>query len=508
MRKGAVLMLVFVLANAPALCAATQTPPVAPAPQLPALHTAPPRQPNIVLILADDLGSAELGCTGSKVLHTPHIDALRARGISFTAAYSGAPVCAPSRCILLTGRDSLHAQIRDNGEMPNQVPRLGASANAADNQTRFGGQRGLQQSTQTLATILRDAGYATGCFGKWGLGGAHPDHLQGHPLHQGFDRFFGYLCQRNAHSYWPEYLESDFERCALDGNSRAQGKTWAPHRITAEALAWMQQVRDQPFLLYFPSIIPHLALQAPEELVAAIPDIPGDSAYDGKRGYQACARPRATYTAMVQRLDEHVGQLVATARNLGILQRTVFIVLSDNGATWDIGGYDPDYFRGNAALRGHKGQVYEGGLRIPFIASLDGATIAASTCTLPVAHQDILPTLCALAGAPQPKECEGTSLAAWIIGGAGPSTRAPLAWEFPQGAGAQAVRMGQWKGVRLGGRKNAAAPLALYDLAADPAEAHDVAAAHSDIVAAMLQLLAQRTSATIPDWDFPEVEKR
>ncbi|MSR75135.1 MAG: arylsulfatase [Planctomycetes bacterium] len=453
-------------------------------------------QPNIVLVLADDLGSAEFSCTGSKVLQTPHIDALRKNGIMFTQAYSGAPVCAPSRCVLLTGRDSLHAQIRDNHEVRNPSAGL------------YGGQRALKTGTTTLASLLHAEGYATGCFGKWGLGGSVEEHASGHPLRQGFERFYGYLCQRNAHSYWPAYLDSDATREAFPDNKRSSGTTWAPERITEEALIWMEHVKAKPFFLYFPSILPHLALQAPLDAMASVPPIENDTPYDGKKGYEACERPRATYTAMVQRLDAHVGQLVNKVRSLGLLERTIFIVLSDNGATWELGGYDPVWFRGNGELRGHKGQVYEGGIRVPFIASWAGRTKAGASCALPVAHQDLLPTLCALAGVKSPPTSEGVNLAEWICGKEGPTTRAPLCWEFPQGNGAQAVRMGNWKGVRRNGKKNSAARMELYDLATDPAEANDIAAAHSDIVKAMLALLAQRTLTEFAEWEFPESTTR
>lgn len=450
-------------------------------------------RPNFILILADDLGSAELGCTGSQRIRTPHIDALRQRGVLFTQAYAGAPVCAPSRCVLLTGRDSPHAQIRDNGELPN--PGTG----------RYGGQRGLAADTPTIASLLRKAGYATGCFGKWGLGGAHPEAKSGHPLKQGFDRFFGYLCQRHAHSYWPEYLDSDFEQITCEGNTEKDGKVWAPDRITEEALAWMRKVHKKPFFLYFPSIIPHLALQAPAELVDRIPPIDGDTPYDGK-AYRACARPRATYTAMVQRLDEHVGQLVAEAGKLGVLHNTVFLFMSDNGAAWDLGGYDPQYFRGNGKLRGHKGDVFEGGLRIPLIIATGNEAAAGTTCDTPVSHTDLLPTLCALANT-KAAPGEGISLAEALRKDGKLPARESMVWEFPQGNGAQAVRLGNWKGVRQGGKKNADARIALFDLSSDPGEKQNVADQHPEIIERMVKLLGERTPAIIPAWEFPPLKQ-
>lgn len=458
-------------------------------PLLPALAQDVAR-PNIVFVMADDLGSAELGCTGSTRIKTPHIDALRAEGLLFTRAYAGAPVCAPSRCVLLTGRDLLHAEIRDNAEMPNPEP------------GNFGGQPGLARGTQTLATLLKGAGYRTGCFGKWGLGGAHAESMDGHPLAQGFERFFGYLCQRNAHSYFPQYLEDDMGRMKLAGNMRTHGNVWAPDLIMAKALEWLGRDKERPFFLYVPSIIPHLALQAPNELVDAIPAIEDDVPYTGK-SYQPCARPRATYIAMVQRLDHHVGEIVAAVRARGALSKTLFIITSDNGATWDLGGYDAAWFRGNGELRGHKGQVFEGGLRVPLVASWAGVTPRGGTSDIPVAHVDWMRTIAGLAGINAEFASEGADLGAILRGkaDAGHARRA-LAFAFPQGDGAEAVILGHWKAVRLGGRKNAAAEIQIYDLSTDPAETKDLAREQPELVESVRKILDDRTPAARPAWEF------
>ncbi len=448
-------------------------------------------RPNIIMVMADDLGSAELGCTGSQVIKTPHIDALRAEGLLFTRAYAGAPVCAPSRCVLLTGRDLLHAQIRDNAELANPEP------------GSFGGQPALARGTRTLATLLKDAGYRTGCFGKWGLGGASAESMEGHPLAQGFERFFGYLCQRNAHSYFPQYLEDDMGHMKLAGNMRTHGNVWAPDLITAQALEWLARDKDRPYFLYFPSIIPHLALQAPNALVDAIPPIEGDVPWTGK-SYQPCARPRATYVAMVQRLDHHVGELVAAVRARGELKRTLFIITSDNGATWSLGGYDAAWFRGNGTLRGHKGQVFEGGLRVPLIASWAGVTPRNASSDYPVAHVDWMPTLAGLLGVSAQFASEGEDLSTIIRGKKLDRPRRGIAFEFPQGDGAEAVVLGHWKAVRLGGRKNPAAKLQLYDLHADPAETTDRAHEHPELVDSMQKILRDRIPSSRPGWEFPK----
>jgi len=248
------------------------------------------RPPNVIVVMADDLGWAELGCTGSDKIRTPNIDRMRSEGMLFTNAYSGACVCAPSRCALITGRHLGHAQIRDNAEAPN----FGGI---------YGGQRALQAGTETLARALRRSGYATAAVGKWGLGGPNPDYMEGHPLYQGFGFWYGYLCQRNAHNYYPYYVYRNTEQVFLDGNDRSlEGKQYVPDLMAEEAFAWIEDHQDAPFFLCYWTPIPHLALQVPPDSLQEYIDKGWDDPpYEGGNGYLACDNPRARYAAMVTR---------------------------------------------------------------------------------------------------------------------------------------------------------------------------------------------------------------
>ena len=288
-----------------------------------------PRRPNIVLVLADDLSPFELGCYGQRKIRTPNLDRLAAEGMRFTACYSACPVCAPSRCGLLTGLHMGHAQIRDNWERSHYDPKGGE------------GQWPLQAGTDTLPGRLRAAGYRTGCFGKWGLGG--PD-TPGRPLAQGFDRFFGYNCQRHAHQYWPTYLWDDDRRVTLDNPSfpahqrlprgaapddpasyaRFRGRTYAPDRIIAEAERFIAEADPaRPLFLFYATPLPHVGLQPPEAEVDAY-DFP-EKPYLGQAGYLPQRRPRAAYAAMVSRVDAEVGRLVAALRAAGRLDDTLIL---------------------------------------------------------------------------------------------------------------------------------------------------------------------------------------
>ena len=448
---------------------------------------------NIVLILCDDLGPHDLGCTGSERIATPNLDLLRDQGMLFTQAYSGAPVCAPSRASLLTGHSMGHCQIRDNSE----------ALNLPDG--TFGGQRGLAAGTRTLASVLRDAGYATGAFGKWGLGG--PADASGHPLDQGFDRFFGYLCQRNAHNHYPSYLESDRGSVTLEGNSRAlTGAVYAPDRILAEAEAWLGTVASRPFFLYFATALPHLALQAPADAIDRYSF--EENVYDGKGGYLAHDRPRAAYAAMVSQVDAAVGELVAALDARGLREETLILFTSDNGATFALGGYDPGFFRSNGDLRGHKGQLYEGGIRVPLIASWPGRIAVHSMCSEPVIGYDLFPTIlsvAAVAAVAAAPASDGVNLAPVMLGEVRCetlATRSPLVWEHPSGAGWQAVRDGRWKLVRRQAKDASRAHFELFDLASDPAESRDCAGAEPAVVARLAAVMAERDESPVAAWNY------
>ncbi len=442
------------------------------------------RRPNIIYILADDLGYAEVGCFGQKKIRTPNIDRLAAEGVRLTNHYSGSPVCAPSRCSLLTGLHTGHAYIRDNDEMD--------SRGDVWHDLSLEGQRPLEAGTVTTATMLKQAGYATGLIGKWGLGGPGST---GEPNRMGFDHFYGYLCQRIAHNYYPSYLWRNREKVPLenayfyphqklpaeadplDVKSYAaySGKQYAPDLMAEEALAFIRRNRERPFFLNLTFTVPHAALQVPEDSLAeylgAFPETP----YKGEKGYLPHRAPRAAYAAMVTRFDGYVGRVMALLRELKLDGDTIVMFTSDNGPTFN-GGTDSAFFESADGLRGLKQDVYEGGIRVPFVARWPGHIPAGRVSGLPCAFWDMMPTCAELGGAAAPRGLDGVSLVPTLEGRPDAQQKRPyLYWEF---AGHQAVRLGDWKGVRL--RKATATEL--YDLAADPGEQANVASAHRDVV--------------------------
>ncbi len=427
-----------------------------------------PRKPNIVLIMADDLGWAELGCYGQKKIRTPNIDALAAAGMRFTQFYSGSAVCAPSRCCLMTGRHGGRAYIRDNGEIKDPDPSV------------FGGQTPLAASEPTIAKTLKAAGYATGCFGKWGLGRAGSE---GDPLNQGFDRFYGYNCQRHAHNLYPRYLVSDCENMPLPGNTGKgpTGQTYAPQCIADEALKFVRANKDRPFFLYYPTVIPHLALQVPDADLAQYKGKWPETPYTGK-AYQPHPTPRACYAAMISFLDRQVGRLVALLKELGLADNTVILFTSDNGTTHLGDEVDYEFFQSVGPLRGLKGSLYEGGIRVPLVAHWPGRIAPGATSDLPGVNYDLAATLAEIAGVEYAKGTDGVSILPTLLGQAERQKKHEfLFWDFGGYGGQTAVRMGRWKGVRKNTRRKADAPLEVYDLEADVGESKDQAADRPEI---------------------------
>ncbi len=447
-------------------------------------------RPNIVFILADDLGYAELGSYGQKRIKTPHLDRLATQGMRFTQHYSGAPVCAPSRCVLMTGRHPGHAFIRNNKEAKPE------------------GQHPIPANEVTLAELLKKAGYATGAFGKWGLG---PTGSTGDPLKQGFDRFFGYNCQRHAHSYYPSYLWDDDKRIALNNNppvpgharlpkgadptdkasyERFKGTDYAPKRIADEAIAFITANKDRPFFLYYPTVIPHVALHVPDEELKP---------YLGKWNETPLARasytphftPKAAYAAMITYMDKQVGRVMATLDELGLADNTVVVFTSDNGAT-HLRDVDYKFFASVGKLRGLKGSVYEGGLRVPAIVRFPGRVKPGTTTGVLSGFEDWLPTLLELAGSrgAAPACADGVSLADTLRGLAQPP-RPFLYREFSGYTGQQAVWSGRWKAVRRNLRSGKI-QTELYDLHADIAETRNLAADQPAILAKLTQLMAEQ----------------
>jgi arylsulfatase A len=440
------------------------------------------RKPNIVFILGDDLGYAELGCCGQEKIRTPNIDRLAGEGIRFTQNYSGSPVCAPSRCVLLTGLHSGHAFIRDNREIKPE------------------GQLPLPAGTVTLAKLLKEEGYATAAVGKWGLG--FPGS-EGVPNKQGFDLFFGYNCQRQAHNYYPKTLWRNEGMITLEGNDAGlTGKQYAPDLFEAEALDFIRSHREKLFFLHFVTTVPHLALQVPDDSLEEYKGKWDDPPYDGKNGYLPQKYPRAAYAAMVSRMDRSVGRIMALLKQLGLDRDTIVMVSSDNGSTYKIGGYDPDFFKGTGPFRSAKGSVYEGGIRVPLIVRWTGRIKPGRTTDHVAAFQDVLPTLLEAAGAGRriPAGIDGVSFLPSLLGTGGQSEHEYLYMEFPAYGGQQMVRLGNWKGVRQDLQKNPDAAVELYDLAADVGEKIDLASKNPELVLRIRRIMK---SARHPSKEFP-----
>ena len=440
-------------------------------------------KPNIVFIMADDLGYGDLGCYGQQHIRTPNIDRLRRQGCKLTQHYSGAPVCAPARCVLMTGRNSARATVRDNQE------------HQPEGQLPIGGEE------VTIAELLAAQGYATGCFGKWGLG--YPGS-EGDPLRQGFDRFYGYNCQRHAHNFYPRYLWDDDRKVELPGNDRGRtGAQYSHDLINAQALQFVRDHRQQPFFLYVPSTIPHLALQVPEESLASYRGQFEETPYRG-RSYLPHDTPRAAYAAMITHLDQAVGDLLDLLDELGLADDTLVVFTSDNGPTHLNPQVDVEFFASAGPLRGLKGSVYEGGIRVPWIARWPGRIAPGSQSDHVSVFEDIMPTLAELAGAEVPDNCDGLSLLPTLLGDADAQRQHDcLIWDFPGYGGQLAVRKGKWKAVRRNLRRDPDAAWELYDLDRDIGERHDLAARHPELLRELQrQLLQRRTRPAWPKFQF------
>ncbi len=462
--------------------------------------------PNIVFVLADDLGYGELGSYGQRQIRTPRLDRLASEGMRFTQFYAGSTVCAPSRGTFLTGRHTGHAHVRDNHELGGFL----------DEEER--GQLALPPDHPTVARWLRDRGYATAVVGKWGLGGPGST---GVPTKQGFDHFFGYLDQKQAHNYYPTHLWRNEERYPLrnpyfsphqklDGNpndpksyEKYRGVDYAIDFMTRDAVEWLRANRSRPFFLYFAPTIPHLALQVPEaalkEYEGAFPEAP----YTGDNQYLPQRAPRAAYAAMITYLDAQVGRILDTLKEIGADERTLVIFTSDNGATFDVGGAPVAFFKSHGALRGHKTNLYEGGIRVPMIARWPGRVRAGATSDHVGANWDMWATFAELAGGAPPAGTDGVSIAPTLLGRGTQRRHDTLYWEFHSRGSAQAVRMGRWKGVRNNIAKLPDAPIELYDLERDPGETNDVARENPGVVARIAEAMrSSHAPAALPKWNF------
>lgn len=461
--------------------------------------------PNIIYILADDLGYKELGSYGQKKIKTPRLDRMAAEGMRFTQFYSGSPVCAPSRATFLTGKHTGHAYVRDNHEL----------GGFRDEEER--GQLPLPPSEKTVAAYLKERGYATALVGKWGLGG--PGSV-GQPNRHGFDLFFGYLDQKQAHNFYPTHLWRNETRFPLKNEfflphqklegdpgdpksyEKYKGSEYSVDAMTREALGFVRANKDRRFFLYFAPTLPHLALQVPDSALAQYAGKLPDAPYNGAKGYLPHQTPRAAYAAMITYLDTAVGQLLDTLAETGIDRRTIVIFTSDNGATFDIGGADTKFFDSFGDLRGTKTDVYEGGIRVPMIARWPSRIPGGATSAHVGANWDMWATFAELAGGPAPESTDGISIVPTLLRRGSQKQHEALYWEFHSKGSAQAVRMGRWKGVRENIAKEPAAAIALYDLDRDPTESDDVSAGHPDVVKRIEQVMRQRTPAVLDKWNI------
>jgi len=472
--------------------------------------------PNILFIMADDLGYGDLGCYGQDLIETPNIDQLAREGMRFTQFYSGSPVCAPARCVLLTGQHTGHAFIRGNDEWGERGDVWDYAKAVQD--PGLEGQRPIPDSVFTVGEMLQEKGYKTAIVGKWGLGAPG---TAGVPNRQGFDFFFGYNCQRQAHTYYPRHLWKNDEKVWLDNELVVPGtkldenadpddpasyrkyelEQYAPELMLDEALSFIDRNKDRPFLLYFASPIPHVPLQAPRKLVEKYisrigPEIP----YLGDQGYFPNRTPRATYAAMVNYLDFQVGALVRKIRELGLEENTIIFFTSDNGPTYN-GGSDSPYFKSAGPFKSErgwaKGFVHGGGIRVPLIVEWPGRIDPGTQSDRMGVFYDIFPTLCELVNAEIPEETDGISLLPTLLDKNSSRKHEFLYWEFPENNGQQAVRMGKWKGIREN-IDQGNLQIQLFDLEKDLQEENDVASQHPDIVEQIRGIMeAQHRTASI-----------
>lgn len=435
-------------------------------------------KPNIIYILADDLGYGDMSFLGQEKFETPNIDKLAAKGLFFTQHYSGSTVCAPSRSALLTGQHTGHTFVRGNQEVKPE------------------GQTPIPDEVVLLPEMLKEAGYVSGIFGKWGLG--FPGS-EGEPLKQGFDVFYGYNCQRLGHHYYPYHLWDNETKVILEENAGNKKGVYAPSLIHDRTLQFIEDNKDRPFFCYVASIIPHAELAAPEEYMeqfrGKLPEVKKYKGYDSgpalRQGpYQSQSEPRTAFAAMIALLDDQVGEIVAKTEELGIADNTLVIFTSDNGAHQE-GGADPKFFNSNGQYRGHKRDLYEGGVHVPMIAYWPGKVKAGATTDLISAFWDMVPTFSELAGVAAPENADGISILPTLLGEGEQAQHPYLYWEFHERGGRIAVRMGKWKGVRYNVFKEPNRPMELYDLSKDPGEQKNLARMHPEVVQQIATIMKQ-----------------
>lgn len=428
------------------------------------------KSPNVIFILADDLGYADLSCMGQTKFNTPNIDNLAKQGMLFTQHYSGSSVSAPSRSCLITGQHTGHTVIRGNKELSNE------------------GQYPMPSDTYTIFKMLKDNGYKTSVFGKWGLGAPG---TSGAPENQNVDEFFGYNCQRLAHNYYPYHLWDNDKKITLDGNNEKSETVYAPYLIHKEALDFIKDNKDTTFFMWYTSVIPHAELKVPEQEMKMFL---GDSLLEKEKSYVGCddgeyyknggygsqEYTHAAFAAMVNVLDKQVGDICKVLDSLGIADNTIVVFTSDNGPHME-GGADPDFFDSNGKLRGYKRDLYEGGIRVPFIIKWNNVIKQNSVSEHVSAFWDFMPTIAEIIGTDLPADIDGISLLPELMGHGEQKKHNYLYWEFHENNGRQAVRKDDWKAVRYDVLNNG--KIELYNLKDDVSEVNDLADEYPELIA-------------------------
>ena len=448
------------------------------------------KYPNIVYILADDLGIGDLGCYGQQIIKTPNIDKIAAQGILFTNHYSGSTVCAPSRCALMTGQHTGHTSIRDN------VGGVGISGGE--------GQLPMDANSITIAELLKQKGYATGAFGKWGLGFIG---TSGDPNKQGFDEFFGYNCQAMAHRFYPEYLWHNDKKVFLPGNNWTNKVTYSADVIHNKAIQFIEKNANNPFFLYYPTTIAHAELIVPNDEIlkrhlGKYVEVPIALEKGGAYGpdidikaYFPQENPKATYAAMVERLDRQVGEVMEKLKELGIDKNTLLVFSSDNGVNREA-GIDPEFFNSNSLFRGSKRDLYDGGIKTPMVAKWPAKIKAGTTTNHLSAFWDVFPTISEIVHEKTSKNVDGISFLPTLLALKNQKSHEYLYWEFHSINGRQAVRKGKWKAVRLNVLIKAKTTTELYDLDEDPSETINLATKYPEKVKEMELLMEKSHTET------------
>ena len=465
--------------------------------------------PNIIYIYADDLGYGELGCYGQQKIKTPHLDRIASEGIRFTQHYTSCPVSAAARCMLMTGKHAGHSYIRDNYE-------LGGFADETER-----GQMPLPENTETIGRMLQRTGYITAVIGKWGLGGPNST---GMPTLQGFDFFYGYLDQKQAHNYYPTHLWKNEQWDSLDNPwfsvhkrfesepddpnayDEFKGKEYSLDAMADEALKFITENKNKPFFLYLPFTVPHAALQVPDESLKEYDGMFDETPYLGDDGYCPNIRPLSTYAAMITRMDGKVGMIMEKLKELGIDENTIVMFSSDNGTAFN-GGVNAGFFNSTDGLRGLKTEVYEGGIRMPFIVRWP-LKIKAGTVTDHISAQyDVYATVKEIVGEKTPYPTDGISFLPALLGDENRQQRHDyLYWEFASRGGQLAIRMGDLKGVKQRVTNRPESQWEIYDLSGDRSETTDIATQHPQMAATLDAIVAKRQPAHIREWNFMDYD--